>query len=179
MEKQPECAFILLLRGHQVSSSFIKKMKAMKNAMTLVYVNEDMPGTCQKLRDAKLLYGVYERYAEQDKERILSGEWLNTVLPAKPTFAVLRADYPCTPETKKDVYDYVVSVRDSQKYPLVLMDLKHDILAIDRIISEEECMVGFDADGSLRTYDGLQREEKFNIFSHSLEDILREIQTAK
>lgn len=179
MEKQPECAFILFLRGHQVSSSFVKKMKAVKNAMTLVYVNKDMPGACQKLRDVKLLYGVYERYAEQDKERILSGEWLNTVLPAKPTFAVLRADYPCTPETKKDVYDYVVSVRDSQKYPLVLMDLKHDILAIDRIISEEECMVGFDSDGSLRTYEGLQREEKFNIFNHSLEDILREIQTVK
>lgn len=178
VEKQSECAFILFLRGHQISSSFIKKMKAVKNAMTFVYVNEDMPDTCQKLRDAKLLYGVYERYMEKDRERILSGEWLNTVLPAKPTFAVLRADYPCTPETKKDIYDYVVSVRDSQKYPLVLMDLKHDILAIDRIISEEECMVGFNVDGSLRTYEEQKNEEKFNMFSHSLEDILREIQAA-
>lgn len=179
MEKQPECAFILFLRGHQVSSSFIKKMKAVKNAMTLVYVNEDMPDTCQKLRDAKLLYGVYERYAEQDKERILSGEWLNTVLPAKPSFALLRADYPCTPETKKDIYDYVISVRDSQQYPLVLVDLKNDILAIDRIISEEECMVGFDVDGSLRTYEGLKDEEQFNIFRHSLEDILQRIEKSK
>lgn len=179
IEKQSECAFIIFLRGYQVSSSFVKKMKAVKNAMTLVYVNKDMPDACQKLRDAKLLYGVYKRYAEQDKKRILSGEWLNTVLPAKPAFAVLRADDSCTPETKKDVYDYVVSVRNSQKYPLVLMDLKYDILAIDRIISEEECMAEFNADGNLRTYEGLQREEKFNIFRHSLEDILREIQIAK
>ena len=179
IEKQSECAFIIFLRGYQVSSSFVKKMKAVKNAMTLVYVNKDMPDACQKLRDVKLLYGVYKRYAEQDKKRILSGEWLNTVLPAKPAFAVLRADDSCTPETKKDVYDYVVSVRNSQKYPLVLMDLKYDILAIDRIISEEECMAEFNADGNLRTYEGLQREEKFNIFRHSLEDILREIQIAK
>lgn len=175
MQKQPECAFILFLRGHSLSSSFVKKMKAVKNVMTLVYANEDMPDACQKLKDAKLLYGVYERYTEQDKERILSGEWLNTVLPAKPTFAVLRADYPCTPETKKDVYDYVVSVRDSQKYPLILVDLKHDILAIDRMISEEECIVGFNADGGLQTYEGYHREEQFNIFSHTLEDILRAI----
>ena len=101
IEKQSECAFIIFLRGYQVSSSFVKKMKAVKNAMTLVYVNKDMPDACQKLRDVKLLYGVYKRYAEQDKKRILSGEWLNTVLPAKPAFAVLRADDSCTPETKK------------------------------------------------------------------------------
>lgn len=177
MQTQPECAFVLFLRGHQVSGSFIDKMKGTKNSMTLVYVNKDMPDACQKLREAKLLYGVYERYAEQDKERILSGEWLNTVLSAKPTFAVLRADYPCTAETKESIYDYVISVRDKQKYPLILMDLKNDVLAIDRIISEEECIVGFDGDGSLRTYDGLANEERFNIFSHSLEDILRAIQT--
>ena len=118
---------------------------------------------------------MYKRQ-EQDKKRILNGSWLNAVLPVKPTFAVLRADYSCTPETKKNIYDYVISVRDSQKYPVALLDSKNDILMIDRIISEEECMVGFDADGSLRTYEGLQHEEKFNIFRHSLEDILREIQ---
>ena len=176
MQTQPECAFILFLRGHQVSNFFVKKMKAEKNAMTLVYVNEDMAGACQKLREEKLLYGVYERYIEKDKERILSGEWLDTVLPVKPAFAVLRASYSCTPETKKDIYDYVISVRNNQQYPLVLMDLKNDVLSIDRIISEDACMVGFDSHGSLRTYEGLTHEEKFNIFSHNLKDILREIQ---
>lgn len=179
MERQGDCAFFLFLRGHQASSSFIDKMKSVKNAMTFVYFNEDMPKTCQKLREAKLLYGVYERYSEKDKERIFSGEWLNSLLPAKPAFAMLRADYDCTEQTKKDVYDYIVSVRDNQHYPLLLVDLKNDILAIDRIISEEECMVGFDADGSLRTYEGLKSGAQFNIFSRSLEDILRAIQVEK
>lgn len=176
LQKQPECAFFLFLRGHQVGSAFVKKMKRMKNAMILVYVNEDMPDACQKLRDAELLYGVYERYMEKDRERIVSGEWLNAVLPSKPVVAVLRADTSCTPEIQKDIYEYVVSVRYSQKYPLIFIDLKQDILAIDRIVSEDECMVGFDVDGCARTYEGYNREERFNIFGHTLEDILREIE---
>lgn len=179
VEAQRDCAFIILLRGHQVGDAFIRKMNAVNNAMILVYVNEDMPDACQKLRNARLLYGVYERYTERDIKRILNGEWLEGVLPEKPAFAVLRADSSCTPEAKQNIYDYVVAVRENQKDPLVLMDLRNDILNIDRVISEEECIVGFDADGSLQTYEGYSQEERLNLFKHSLEDILSAIEQLK
>lgn len=41
------------------------------------------------------------------------------------------------------------------------------------MISEGECLVGFDQDGSLRTHQGFRREEQGNIFHHPLEEILR------
>ena len=173
MKAQPDCAFIVFLRGHQISDAFIRKMKAVKNVMISIYVNEDMPGACQKLRDARLLYAVYQRYTEQDREHILSGQWLSTVLPVHPAFAFLRTEPGCDPETQEGIYSYVTSVRDGQQYPVVLMDIKQDTLQIDRVISDGECLVGFDFDGSLKTHEGIMRGEEYNIFHHRLEDVLQ------
>lgn len=173
IEKEPDCAFILFLRGHQISQSFIKKMKTVKNVMVSVYTNEDMQGACQKLRDAKLLYAVYHRYTEQDKENILSGNWLQSVLPVHPAFAFLRTDFSCASQTQDEVYQYVTAVRDEQQVPLIIMDIKKDTLMIDQVISDGECMVGFDVDGSLRTHEGFRRDEQYNIFHHPLEEILQ------
>ena len=63
-------------------------------------------------------------------------------------------------------------VRDGQQYPLVCMEVEEDSLLIDQVISEGECLVGFGGDGSLRTHEGFRKEEKFNIFHHSLEEVL-------
>ncbi len=171
-EKQPDCAFILFLRGHLVSRALIEKLRTVKNVMVSVYTDEDMGEACQKLSDAKQLYAVYRQYAEQDRESILSGEWLRSVLPAQPSFAFLQADLSCTPQTQAEVYRYVTAVRDGQQYPLIVMDIKQDTLLIDQVISDGECLVGFDADGSLRTHEGFRREERYNIFRHPLAEIL-------
>ena len=53
------------------------------------------------------------------------------------------------------------------------MDIKQDTLLIDQVISDGECLVGFDADGSLRTHEGYKRDELYNIFRHPLEEILQ------
>lgn len=173
IEKEPDCAFILFLRGHQISQSFIKKLKTVKNVMVSVYTNEDMQGACQKLRDAKLLYAVYQRYTEKDREHILSGSWLSSVLPYHPAFAFLRTEPDCNPKTQKEVYDYITSVRDGQQFPVIFMDIKQDTLMIDRVISDGECLAGFDFDGSLRTHEGIRKDEQYNIFHHPLEEILQ------
>lgn len=173
IEKEPDCAFILFLHGHQVSPSFMKKMETVKNVMVSVYTNEDMPSACQKLRDANLLYAVHQRYTEQDKESVINGEWLKSVLPVRPAFAFLRADFSCTPQTQDEIYQYVTAVRDEQQVPLIFMDIKQDTLMIDQAISDGECLVGFDVDGSLRTHEGYKRDERYNIFYHPLEEILQ------
>lgn len=172
-KKESDCAFVLFLQGHQISSSFLNGLKSVKNVMVSIYANADMPDACQKLRDAKLLYAVHQRYTEEDKETILNGEWLQSVLPAHPAFAFLRADFSCTPQTQNEICQYVTTVRDEQRVPLILMDIKQDTLMIDQVISDGECLVGFDVDGSLRTHEGFRRDEQYNIFFHPLEDILQ------
>ncbi len=173
VKKEPNCAFILFLRGHQVGQSFIQQMRAVKNVMISVYTDQDMPDACQKLREAKLLYAVHYRYTQQDKDRVINGEWLQSILPAYPVFAFLRADFSCDSKTQEETYQYVTTVRDEQRVPLILMDIKQDTLMIDQVISDGECLVGFDVDGSLRTHEGFRRDERYNIFRHPLEEILQ------
>ncbi len=174
IKKKSDCAFILFLQGHQISSSFLKSMETVKNVMISIYADKDTPDACQKLRQARLLYAVHYRYMEQDKENIINGEWLKAVLPMYPAFAFLRVDFSCTLQTQNEIYQYVMDVRDNQQYPLILMDIKQDTLIIDKVISDGECLVGFDADGSLRTHEGFQRDDRYNIFQHPLEEILQE-----
>lgn len=92
--------------------------------------------------------------------------------PYGPGICVLQADLTCSALTQKEVYDYIISVRDSQQVPLILMDMKQDILMIDQVVSDDVCMVGFDSDGNLKTHEGLIRDEKYNIFCHPLKEIL-------
>ena len=171
--KEPDCAFVLFLHGPQVSQAFLEKMQGIKNVMVSVYTDDAMPAACKKLAKARLLYAVHRQYTEQDKTMIQNGEWLQAILPARPTFAFLRADLSCTPKTQQEVYRYVTEVRDGQQYPLILMESKQDALMIDQVISDGACLIGFDTDGSLHTHEGRIDDKRYNIFYHPLEEILQ------
>ncbi|MDD3337598.1 MAG: hypothetical protein PHS82_01935 [Lachnospiraceae bacterium] len=173
LQSQPECAFILFLRGNQITDSFIEQMKSEKNAMIAVYADADIQETCKTLRSARLLYAVYLRYTEEDRKNIVTGQWLSDALSPRPLFAFLMADVTCSAETQQEVYAYILSVRSGQKQPVLFMDMKRDVMMIDEIISDGVCMVGFDPDGSLRTHQGIRREPELNILQNPLADILQ------
>lgn len=169
---QPDSAFVLVLHSYQIDVSFIQKIKPVKNAMIAVCVDKDTKETCQKLRNSGLLCAVYQSYGEADKPYILSGNWLASVLPARPVFAFLQAEPSCCAATQKEIYDYVISVRDGQQYPVVLMDVKQDTMMIDQVVSDGVCLAGFDAEGNLITHEGLMQGEQYNIFQNRLEEVL-------
>lgn len=170
---EANCAFILFLHGKQVSNAFIEKMKSIKNAMISVCLDLDTEAACKKLRNARLLYAVHYRYLEKDKTRIESGECLQSILSFQPAFALLQADSSCPQQVQQEIYQYVTNVRDSQRAPIICMDIKQDTLMIDRIISDGECFVGFDENGHLRTHDAIYYDSQYNIFKHPLVDILQ------
>lgn len=175
LNSQPNCAFLLFLHGQQITNSLLKELEPIKNIMICVYADEDMPAACQKLREAKYLYAVYNQYVPKETKQILNGEWLEKVITCQPLFAFLLADSSCNEQTQKEIYSYILSVRDGQQYPLLFMDLKQDMLMIDQVISDDICLAGFDESGNLRTLKGLTQEKKHNIFYNRLEDILRDV----
>lgn len=175
LKGQPNCAFLLFLHGPQIADSLIHELASIKNVMICIYADGDMPVACQKLKDHKYLYAVYSRYAPKDVAQILNGTWIEKVLPCQPLFAFLLAEPSCSKQQQKDIYSYILSVRDGQKHPLVFMDMKQDMLMIDQIISDDVCIVGFDENGNLRTHNGLILERECNIFYNRLEDILQDV----
>ena len=76
-------------------------------------------------------------------------------------------------EVMDEVYEYVQSVRQAQRYPVVPMELKRDIMRIDHYISGDTCFVAFDSQGQLNTDAGVFEGEEYNVFSRELRDILR------
>ena len=72
--------------------------------MICVYADEDMPAACQKLREAKYLYAVYNQYVPKETKQILNGEWLEKVITCQPLFAFLLADSSCNEQTQKEIY---------------------------------------------------------------------------
>lgn len=172
-EGQPECAFIIFLRGHQITDTFMESVKKNKNVMISVYNNEDAPDICRKLGENRLLFAVYQRYTEDDAENILNNQWISDVLQYHPQIAGLVADRSCSDETRRVIHEYVFSTREEQKYPVMLLDLMGDSWMVDQIISEDAYVVGFDGEGNMSTYDGTRKEEGCNIFQSTLEDVLR------
>lgn len=172
LKSQPGCAFVLYLHGAQITKSFLTEFHAVRNVMISIYADEKMPEACKKLRDSHYLYAVYTHYTEWDAQHILQGRWLEEVLPAQPTFGFIIPEPSCRKELQQEIYSYILSIRDGQKYPIILMDVRQDGLMVDGVISSEACIVGFDENGNMRTQDGIYTNDSLNLFTHKLKDIL-------
>lgn len=173
LKTHSDSAFVLFLHGSQVSSGFLEQITAVHNAMTAVYDDSKAIDACQKLRENRLLYAIYRNYTDQDLGRILSGVWLSSILQSKPTFAILLPDPSCSEAAAREIADYVISVRNSQRFPVIAMDACHDLLTIDKIISDDECFVKFNERGDMYMSDTKQFSPEYNVFQNNLKDILR------
>lgn len=172
-QEQPDCAFVVFLRGHQITDAFIASAKKSQNVLTAVYKNEEMAEACRKLKENKMLFAIYQRYMEEDVSEVLSKQWISEVLQYHPQAALLVAHPSCSDNTRKTVYEHVFAAREDQKYPVLLIDLVGDTWQIDHIISEDAYAVGFDNKGNMSTYGGTREEAAYNIFQSTLEDVLR------
>lgn len=172
LRAQPDCALLLFVEGGQVTEELIAALKPVKNVMVVVQAGAAFLPACEKLRKAKMLYAAYALYTQADREIILGGDWLSGVLSGRPAFAFLLADRTCPEEVQQEVYAHVLAVRAGQAHPVFFMEVKHDMLRIDQIISDDVCMAGFGMCGRLLTHDGIHDEGQFNIFENSLERIL-------
>ncbi|MDD3402850.1 MAG: hypothetical protein PHQ72_05765 [Hespellia sp.] len=173
LEGQPDCAFVIFLRGHQITERFMERAKKSKNVMIAVDKDTEMPDVCAKLRDHKMLFAIYQRYLDGDVEEVISDHWISEVQQYHPQMALLAAHPSCSDQTRKRVYEHVHAVRESQKQRVLFIDLVGDAWQIDQIISEDAFVVGFDRDGNMSAYDGVRKDAGYNIFHSTLEEVLQ------
>lgn len=169
--EHPDCAFVLFVRPQQITDAFVQQLEKQNNLMLSVEWGEGAPESCRLLREHRLLYSVHHRYSAKQVPALLDGSWLEEALTARPAFALLLAQPDC-PNTQQQVYQYVLSVRDGQKYPLILMDIKNDLLMIDNIISSDVCLAGFDREGNLYSHNATYRTPPYNLFVTPVRQIL-------
>ena len=170
--EHPDCAFVLFVRPQQITDAFVQQLEKQNNLMLSVEWGEGALESCRLLREHRLLYSVHHQYSPEQVPALLDGSWLEQVLPAHPAFALLLAQHGCPNVQQQEVYQYVLSVRDGQKYPLILMDIKNDLLMIDNIISSDVCLAGFDRDGTLYSHNATYRTKDYNLFASPVRQIL-------
>lgn len=170
-----DCAFILFIRDQKLGEGFVSQMHACHNILLAVGDDGYVQENCSILRENKYLYGIYTRYDDSTKDHILDGGWLSDILPGHPQFAFVIPDEDSSPQSKAQVYDYVVATRKGQKYPVFLMDVDQDLLTISEMVLKDRCAVCFDQCGKMHIHGRACPETKCTIFDNSLTDILTQV----
>ena len=166
-EEFPTCAFGLLTEG--AGSWEMDGLTTCHNLLLCI----DGCGVqaqilCRALEDARIPYAVYLRCddcLDDLDHRLEAAQELGSPL------VVLLGDEAGT-ETRQQLHRRVLEARSSYTYSFVPMDLPGDLLAIDRIISDDPCSLSLLPDGSVRTVAGIC---SVDVRSQSLRDILRQV----
>ena len=87
-------------------------------------------------------------------------------------FALLAAGADVSEEDRQTVYQYINDARSRQRFSMLLADLRYDQLMIDRIISDDECIMGFDRNGNLLSHRKDEADARLNITRDTLWHIL-------
>lgn len=172
VKRCPDCAFVVLVREREPDDTLLSLM-ACGNVLISAYDDEFGQLTCQFLQAHRFPCAMHLRYGKADIPRILNDSWVRHAVAAAPLFAFLSPSPDVEEKDQLRVYDHLRQTREQQRYPLLLLDLKHDQLTIDRIISDDECIIGFDEEGWLITHRlRAIGNEDLNILHHDLISIL-------
>lgn len=169
-----DAGFIVLTGDCALTEPNVSRLTARKNVM--LAVSADSGGfehTCAALRAAHALYCVYARYDETRAREILAGDFAEHLGACSGSFVLLLPEDSVDMRVSEEVGAFAAASRCEQRWPFVLMDLREDLIEINRNIARSGCFVRFDADGQLVTQKGRTAEPSLNIRVISLLDIFR------
>ena len=173
IKEHMDCAFILFVKPNDLTDEIIKKFQSINNIMISVCARKNPFSACKKLREAGILYSIYFKYSEENKNYILSGKWECLLSSLHPSFTFFFSNNKCSTQTQKEIYDFVVESRKNQELPTVLMELHQDNIYINNIISEKDCLTSFDTKGQFHHLYKMATNRSLNIFHNDLMSILK------
>lgn len=174
VEEHKDCAFILYCDPDDLTLHFLDHAAEVNNLMLVIRYDEYTPDIFETLWDSGLLYSVFYEYDDSNPEHILSGELLAETEQVHPVFTALLAHKDCSQETQQAVYEYVRQTRAEQIYLTIPWEVAYDSCFVDTIISEDDCSLGFDAEGMIYTMYKRRTDLDLNLFRNDLKTILRQ-----
>lgn len=173
MALHPDCAFVLLCPPEGMDGALVGEAERLNHLMLGVGLNAQAERVCRTLRERKMLYGVYCRYGEDRLDDILSDSLLHEAQALGAPFTLFLPETSCRQEMHAKVYDYVRRIRDEQRFPTIPYELFRDSMAVDTVISDDGCSVGFRADGSFFMLADCGEKRRVTFCERPLRDILR------
>lgn len=169
-----DSAFALFCQPESITPHFIAVASEVKNLMPVVRYNEQDTQAFALLRDAGMLYSAYYPYALQDLAAIISGDLFCSIQQVHPAFSVFAAGSDCTEDARILAHQAIQKARDEQQYQTMLWEMNVDSRQIDRVISNNDCMILFDKAGDLWQYSGAWLKKPYNLFDTSLEYVFEQ-----
>lgn len=174
IKAHPDSAFFLFCKAKDITEEVIDQILAADNLMPVIEYDEQADDVCSRLRDAKLLYGVFLRYMPDDMHGIADGELFDNIKALHPAATVLIPAESCSKDVQEQVYRMVLDARKSQKYPTIVWDIYGDNRLVDEIISDDSCCVQFNKEGDLCGQNKQVIGKRQVLLSDSLQQILKE-----
>lgn len=170
----PKCAFCLFSDSFCASLRELTQLQDLHNVM--FFVDGDSSARSDSMRNLKtgrFLYGMYRWYDDDSFDAVTCEKALDSYREDGPAIVCLLPRSGTTPATCRLVNQRATSQRISQLYPYCIMELCGDLLAVDTVISGDECSVSVCPDGQVYTHQSGRLEgADFSIHSASLLQLL-------
>lgn len=173
LSNHPDCAFILFCPPGEICPALLQKADSFHHAMFAIRFEDGAAEACRLLREKKFLYSIYIPYGGQDKQNILSGQWIRAAEAKRSVFTVFVPEFHCPMQVQREVYAYITQRREQQKYQTVMWEMVHDGLFVDSIISDDACSLSVDEKGNVHTMLISEAQRPFNLFTGDLSETLR------
>ena len=147
----PDSVFGLYVLPGVLKEEILEEAADIPNLMFFLSTDEpDWQIKADELSDKKLLYSA-ARIVSNDAqaEEILSGSWLEELVPCHPLMAFSIAADTLSEETARAIKNYMWNTRLDQLYPILPADLISDFVVINHLITNHNILYRVNADGSV------------------------------
>ena len=152
--------FGLITDPDALDEQILEEAAEIRNLMILL--NTDAPDwqpCADRLSEKGFLYSACRFVRDEAQaEEILSGSWLEELVPHHPLMAFSIAADSLSPETARKIKDYIWDTRLEQIYPVLPADMISDFVIINRLVTHCEIFYRVDADGGVSIGKDLQFE---------------------
>ena len=147
------CAFCLLLPADLEVGMLSQAAIPLNMFLGVDSSAQDWEEQVRYFRDRRCPYLIYRTYSgKEDVEEIISGHWMERILPWAGIAALLIAQGDAGAADVSSVYSYVLDARIGQRYPTLALDFYRDNLYVDVCVSQDPCFLGVLPDGTITEY---------------------------
>ena len=146
-----DSVFGLCVLPDAITEEILEEAAETPNLMILLNTDEpDWQLCAEKLSRKGILFSAFRLTADKSQaEEILSGEWLEDMIPCHPLMAFSIAGDTLAEETAQSIKEYIWNTRLDQVHPIVPSDLISDFVIINRLITHRNLLYRVNADGSV------------------------------
>ena len=156
-----DSVFGLIVSPEALTEEILEEAAGAPNLMILL--NTDYPDwqTCAaRLLERRMLFSACRMIKDDDDAAdVLSGSWMEELLPHHPLMAFTLAADSLSEETARKIKEYMWNIRLKQQYPLLPADLISDFVIINRMVVHRDIIYRVEPDGSVSEAKELQFEK--------------------